>query len=152
MMALSDWGGFHPSRILPVTSHRPPCESETIKKLKNKKIKMTALRTVSCPLPCLLDCLLACLTLTSNRHLDCYRSSPSDESHCHLSLSPFLLLSYPPACLTVSDTLKSIGGETKLFRLGPTRLLPGRESSSFHLRLGRGVLQMPCSCGSCGLY
>ena len=36
---------------------------------------MTALRTVSCPLPCLLDCLLACLTLTSNRHLDCYRSS-----------------------------------------------------------------------------
>ena len=113
---------------------------------------MTALRTVSCPLPCLLDCLLACLTLTSNRHLDCYRSSPSDESHCHLSLSPFLLLPYPPACLTVSDTLKSIGGETKLFRLGPTRLLPGRESSSFHLRLGRGVLQMPCSCGSCGLY
>ena len=114
---------------------------------------MTALRTVSCPLPCLLDCLLACLTLTSNRHLDCYRSSRrvnlAVTCHCHRSFFSISILS----CLTVpSDTLKSIGGETKLFRLGPTRLLPGRESSSFHLRLGRGVLQMPCSCGSCGLY
>lgn len=80
---------------------------------------MTALRTVSCPLPCLLDCLLACLTLTSNRHLDCYRSSRrvnlAVTCHCHRSFFSISILS----CLTApSDTLKSIGGESKLFRLG----------------------------------